>query len=605
MSDLDLPQIFLHISALLVLVMLIFIAKTKRKQQIHYFSLILNLLIFIWNISLITEMYSQLLTHYSGMIFTNICFSAVAYVSVFVLFLGLSFSSHVEFKKRNYLFLIFPTISNIMLWTNPLHHLFFVHYSEVSSEIIRGPFSYAQAIYAYLMLLTGIWFLVYFSIKNSGFFSKQSLLIVLGATVPILVDLSFIFQLYSFSLYYEPISFSFAVVCIMYAILKYDFLSIVPIALQTVVDHISDSYIVINENLDIIDFNLTLTNTFRGVSVIKRKMNIWTWLEQIKYLSEDNLRYLLFALNQTTKEHTSNFFEAYFSKNGFNKVFAIEITPVITKDRYKGTIILLKDITELRKSFDLVKQTQAQLIEKEHLITLGQMVGGIAHNLKTPIMSISGGIEGLHDLISEYDESIEDAAVLKKDHHEIAREMDSWIIKMRSYCSYMSDIISTVKGQAVQLTSSTTDKFELSELLKRIEILMNHELKKYGCKLNVVCSIEKSTMIRGEVNSLVQIINNLIINSIESYEGKEGNIDFSISQEDLMLLVSVKDYGSGMTDSIKERLFKEMLTTKAKSGTGLGLYMSYSTIVGKFGGKMWFDSEVGKGTTFFISIPVA
>jgi len=133
---------------------------------------------------------------------------------------------------------------------------------------------------------------------------------------------------------------------------------------------------------------------------------------------------------------------------------------------------------------------------------------------------------------------------------------------------------------------------------------MNHELKRFGCKLNIVSLIEKSTIIRGEVNSLVQIIDNLITNSIESYEGEEGEIDLSISRDGPMILITVKDYGPGIPDDVKSRLFKELLTTKAKKGTGLGLYMSYSTIVGKFGGKMWLESEIGKGTSFFISIPV-
>ena len=604
MIDDTIPRVLIQISAALVLVLLIAVARMKNKQKIHYFSFALILMIFIWNIGLIADMYANAVFHYSGMIFVNIYFSAVAYVSVFLFYLGVSFASTIEFKKYYYFLLVFPTISNIALWTNSFHHLFFVHYSQQSSEIIRGPISFAQAAYAYLLILFGLAFLLYFSIKNAGFFSKQSILIAFGTIVPLAVDVAFVFQLYSFSMYYEPISFSFAVFCFMIAIMKYDFLSVVPIALQTVVDHISDSYIVVNDNFEIIDFNQTFSNNFDKVSETKRKMSIWTWMDQIKEISEDSSNYFKNTLNQTIRDRQSSYFEKSFSKGGFNKVFAIEITPVITQNRYKGTIILFKDITEIRKSFELVKQTQSQLIEKEHLITLGQLVGGIAHNLKTPIMSISGGIEGINDLISEYEESIDDPQVGKDDHHEIAMEMRSWVDKMRNYCAYMSDIISTVKGQAVQLTSSTTDSFELNELLKRIDILMNHELKKYGCKLNVVCGIEKSTIIRGEVNSLVQIINNLITNSIEAYEGNEGIINFTISQEGLMLQLCVQDFGCGMPDDVKERLFKEMLTTKAKKGTGLGLYMSYSTIVGKFGGRMWFDSEVGKGTSFYISIPV-
>ena len=345
MIDDTIPRILIQISAALVLVLLIAVARMKNKQKIHYFSFAVILMILVWNTGLIADMYANTLFHYSGMIFVNIYFSAVAYVSVFLFFLGISFASVIEFKKYYYLLLVFPTISNIALWTNSFHHLFFVHYSQQSSEIIRGPFSFAQAAYAYLLILTGLAFLLYFSIKNAGFFSKQSILIAFGTIVPLAVDIAFVFQLYSFSMYYEPISFSFAVFCFMIAIMKYDFLSVVPIALQTVVDHISDSYIVVNDSFEIIDFNQTFSDNFDGVSEIKRKMSIWTWIDQIKEISEDSSNYFKNALNKTIRDRESSYFEKSFRKGGFNKVFAIEITPVITQNRYNGTIILFKDIT--------------------------------------------------------------------------------------------------------------------------------------------------------------------------------------------------------------------------------------------------------------------
>ena len=600
----DAATILLHISTVMVAILMIFIIRMKRKQEIHYLSLALIVCIFIWCASLLTGAYASQYAGYQGMVFTNIYFTAVGFISVLIFIFGISFSTGTVIKRRYYFLLILSILNAAAIWTNDYHHMFFVKYSLYNNEIIRGPILNLQAAYAYPLIVIGLSFLLYFSIKNAGFFSRQSVLILIGTVVPLAVDVAFVFKLFSFSMYYEPISFAFSVMCLMFAILKYDFLGIVPIALQTIVDHISDSYIVINDDFEIIDFNKTFSSNFDSVAPVKRKMSIWDWIDNVKNLSSENSNYMQNALNQTIKDRKSSYFEKSFDKEDFHKTFAIEITPVIMQGRYKGTIILLKDITEIRKTFDLVKQTQAQLIEKEHLISLGQLVGGIAHNLKTPIMSISGGIEGLHDLITEYDESLDDLKVSKEDYHDIAREMNAWIDKMRNYCSYMSDIISTVKGQAVQLTSSTTDSFELNELLKRIDILMNHELKIYGCKLNVVCSIEKSTMIKGEVNSLVQIINNLIANSIESYEGAEGVIDFSVSQEGQMLQLCVRDYGSGMPAEVKDRIFKEMLTTKAKKGTGLGLYMSYATIAGKFAGKMWFESEAGKGTAFYISIPV-
>jgi len=260
-----------------------------------------------------------------------------------------------------------------------------------------------------------------------------------------------------------------------------------------------------------------------------------------------------------------------------------------------------------RYSFSVDKkytQRHRILMEQERLASLGQLIGGIAHNFKTPIMSIAGGLEAIKELALEYDSSIEDESVKQEDHHEIAAEMRQWIKKTRSYCSYMSDIISAVKGQVVNCNESSVESFILKDLINRVKILMNHELKKYKCQMNIDLRVDELTEIKGEINNLVQVLNNLISNSIESYGGNPGNIDIIIENTTKALEITIKDYGLGIPEKIKHKLLKEMVTTKGEKGTGIGLYMSYSTIKGKFAGNMRIESEEGKGTSIKIIIPL-
>jgi signal transduction histidine kinase len=191
------------------------------------------------------------------------------------------------------------------------------------------------------------------------------------------------------------------------------------------------------------------------------------------------------------------------------------------------------------------------------------------------------------------------------DHHEIADEMRVWIEKIRPHCTYMSDIISTVKGQAAQFSTETHMRFALDELIKRVDLLMKHELRRYHCELKIHFETDHFIEIRGEVNSLVQIFDNLIMNAIQSYDGKRGLVELSIRLEADEVLFILKDYGRGIPEETQKKIFREMVTTKGKQGTGLGLYMSHATVKGRFGGKLWFESTPGEGTTFFISIPVA
>ena len=280
--------------------------------------------------------------------------------------------------------------------------------------------------------------------------------------------------------------------------------------------------------------------------------------------------------------------------------------PVYSNDEIGDLTIAFNNIQDMTKSYiEQLHDNQDTLMEKERLASLGQLIGGIAHNLKTPIMSISGAAEGLDDLIKEYDSSIGDPTVNNDDHHDIAKDMSQWVAKIKSYTEYMSDIITAVKGQAVTLTNEQDVSFTVEELLKRVNILMKHELKNAIIYLNISVKVDENTVIQGDVNSLVQIINNMISNSIQAYNGKtEQNIDLTVEKRDKNLVISVKDYGCGIPEKVKEKLFKEMITTKGKNGTGLGLYMSYSTIRAHFNGNMTVESEEGKGCTFSIILPL-
>ena len=289
-----------------------------------------------------------------------------------------------------------------------------------------------------------------------------------------------------------------------------------------------------------------------------------------------------------------------------NEAFAEKKLYITSVDEIGDLIKVYNNIQALTiNHLHQLHDNQETLMEKERLASLGQLIGGIAHNLKTPIMSISGAAEGLTDLVKEYDSSIDDPEVTSKDHHDIAKDMTTWIDKIKTHTEYMSDVITAVKGQAVNLSNEEDISFTVGELLKRVNILMKHELKNAIIYLNISMKTDENLIIHGDVNSLVQVINNMISNSIQAYQGKTNqNIDLIVEKKENNLLISVKDYGIGISKKVKDKLFKEMITTKGKNGTGLGLYMSYSTIKAHFNGNMTVESEEGKGTTFTIILPI-
>ena len=279
--------------------------------------------------------------------------------------------------------------------------------------------------------------------------------------------------------------------------------------------------------------------------------------------------------------------------------------PILSNDEIGDLCIAYNKVQELNDAnVDKIKNSQDLLIERERLASLGQMVGGIAHNLKTPIMSIAGADEALTNLVNELKLSIGNPIVTNEDFHDIAKDMQEWINKIKTHTSYMSDVITAVKGQAVTMSDMQVYSFSANDLFKQVDILMKHELKSALINLRITNNVPDERKIKGNINSLVQVLNNIISNSIQAYNGSpDKNIDLIAQMSDNKLELTVRDYGPGLPDIVKEKLFKKMITTKGKSGTGLGLFMSYSNIKAHFHGDMKFETEKGKGTSFIITIP--
>lgn len=593
----------LIITTLLILILFIFISKSKTKSQIKYAFLATILCLLICCTGLILQIVICSISDISPIYFDYFVYIGTCFLPVTFLFISLVFAkTKINFTKKYLLLLVVPVLSLLILWTNNLHHLFYKVYSTNIYDTVYGPYFYVHTIYSYTSIGIALILLLKYSIKNSGFFSKQSILIFSGTFICLSINMLGTFNIVPMSIYITPISFAIAIFFFTLAIFKFGFLKVTPIALQRIVDRISDSYLVLNDELIVTDFNQTFLETFRVTSSDIRNNNIVDLLAKYKEFNID-VEMLIAAIKKTRLDDSTITVEEHFEP--IDKYFHIEINSIKNKGNFLGTLILLKDITQHIIDIQTIKDNQDRLIEKERLASLGQMIGGIAHNLKTPIMSIAGAAEGLSDLTNEYRTSIGDPEVTVEDHHEIANDMDTWIEKIRTHLSYMSDIITVVKGQAVNFSDNTFTGFTVGELVKYVDILMKHELKNALINFKTTVNLDEDTKIGGNINSLVQVINNIISNAIQAYNGKPNQeIDFILSKSNDSLIIKVQDFAGGLPKNVQEKLFKEMVTTKGKNGTGLGLFMSYSNIKAHFNGDMRYETKQGEGTTFILEIPL-
>lgn len=600
----DTEFILLVISTLSILVLMGNIIRKRPVSQLQNAFATVLITVLVISTGVILQLVCTSFFNVEPIYFENFIYIGTCMLPVALFFVAIIFrNTKIRFKRKYLLLFVIPFLTLLVLYTNKYHHLFYKTYSTNLSEMVYGSYFYIHSIYTYGLLLVSIGIMINASLKNSGSFSKQTILIIIGTMFPILVNLAGTFKIWNMNVCLTPISFSIAVIFYTFAILKFNFLKITPIALQKIVDRISDGYVVLDEENTIADFNKTFLDMFNLKPENIRSKNFIRFLNNRK-VSKKSIVRITKSIQKANETDETISFEQHFSE--IKKYFKIEITPIKSDNNSLGILFLLKDITQHKEDMETIKNNQDILMERERLAGLGQLIGGIAHNLKTPIMSIAGAVQGLENLIREYDESIDDPLVNSQDHHDIAKDMEEWIPKIRAHLEYMSDIITTVKGQAVaSLSSDDTEEFTINELIKRVNILMKHELKNAYIYMNVVMKTDENQVIKGNVNSLVQVVNNMISNAIQAYEGKhDQNIEMIVNKKENNIVISITDFAGGLPKEVQDRLFKEMVTTKGKNGTGLGLYMSYSNIKAHFGGDITYVTETGKGTTFNIIIPL-
>ena len=167
----------------------IYLVNSKNKNQLTKTFILTLFLLFIWSFFLILQITLSIPLGIQPIYFEYLVYIGACFVPVGVFFIGLIYlKKEIKFKAIYLLTLIIPIISLVALWTNDSHHLFYQYYSVQLSSAKYGPFSDLHTYYSYIMLGLGIFYLLKSTIKSSGILSKQSILILLGVGVPIVVS---------------------------------------------------------------------------------------------------------------------------------------------------------------------------------------------------------------------------------------------------------------------------------------------------------------------------------------------------------------------------------------------------------------------------------
>lgn len=337
--------ILVVISTIIILLSIIYVGTRKNKNQLNYVYMLLLSSTIVWCIGAIGEVTTKDIYHFN--LFIQTCnYFGIALVSVFILLLGIVFThTRIIVTWRYGLLFILPIGSAIAVATNESHHLFMKVFCIIIKDAVIGPLMWAHYIYCYVYIAIGMGYLIKHAVNNSGLFSKQAIMLVAGIGIPLVVNVLVSFNIIRGGCYTTIPGMVILIIFTGFATLKLDMFNIVPIALQKVVDHISDGFIVINENKKIIDFNKTAQLWLGGKYEIKRSQDFKEFMDSSEIKNMDTNK-LMKYIQMSLEKKDSISFDTFVNFENKIRYFNIEVNSMFVKNKHIGTIILFRDTTK-------------------------------------------------------------------------------------------------------------------------------------------------------------------------------------------------------------------------------------------------------------------
>jgi PAS domain S-box-containing protein len=288
---------------------------------------------------------------------------------------------------------------------------------------------------------------------------------------------------------------------------------------------------------------------------------------------------------------------------------------------YRG---LARDVTER-------KIMESQILESQKLESIGQLAAGIAHEINTPMQYISDNIyfiensfDDIESLLDKF-EKLFKAVKMGKIKSGLLLELESSIEELEM--AYLREEIpvaikQTLEGVArvskivkamKEFSHPGTDEMTLIDINRAIQstITVARNEWKYSCQVDTDLDISLPCVpcLPAEFN---QAILNIIINAVHAIDdvvgrnsSVKGRIKVITCNYKEWAEIRISDTGPGIPKDIQSKIFNPFFTTKEVGrGTGQGLHIVHAIIVNKHGGTIRFESEIGKGTTFIIRLPI-
>jgi len=525
-------------------------------------------------------------TTLSSQIFaTNIQYFGIATLPVTWFVFSLEYTGHDKWLTRHNLFLlaIIPFVTVVLAWTNGIDGLMW-HGRHLETS---GPFTiiaktyglwfWIHTSYSYLLFLSGIFLLLQRLFRPPRLYREQFIALLICVIVPLVWNMIYIFRLAPiFPVDLSPSAFAISGLAIAWGLFRFRLLDIIPVARDTVIEGMSDGVIVLDAQNRIIDINPAAQRIVGySMSEVIGQPFARVLSEQPELVERTNIRMVDASL------------EVVIEKGGTRHYYESHISPLCDqRGGLTGRLVILHDVTERR----LIETQRKELEDRAHLAsrlsTVGEMAAGIAHEISNPLTSVIGYADWLleHDIPDE----------IKEDLEAINRGAKS--------AADILDRLLTFAGQH----RVEWDYVDINQIIQIAIELRYHSL--LNGNIEVIRQFDQSLpKIMADGGQLQEVFLNLIMNAetsmIESHSG--GKLIIKTEAVDNNIRICFKDDGAGISEENINKVFNPFFTTKeVGKGTGLGLSICHG-IITEHGGRIYAESELGKGATFVVEVPVS
>ena len=254
------------------------------------------------------------------------------------------------------------------------------------------------------------------------------------------------------------------------------------------------------------------------------------------------------------------------------------------------------------------KHLETQLVHAQKMEAVGQLAAGIAHEINSPSQFVNDNVMFLKDAVNELLAAVSgEGEIPDAKEIEFLRENAPGSVEQALQgMERITTIVKSMKNFAYRDAASEKRPQNLNQAIEATAVVATNEWK-YHAELKtdldsnlpfVPCNI-------GEIN---QVVLNLIVNAAHAIRDSElkdgkGLILVSTRQYDQYVVITIQDNGGGIPEHVQGKIFEPFFTTKEVGvGTGQGLAIAHNVITKSHGGHIWFETEQGKGTTFFIRL---